>query len=70
MHRVLARVGLFFFVQSEILQLEIRPVLGIPDDKVVLAVIPIGYPAEQPPARPRKPLSEIVHYEKRWSVLF
>ena len=48
-----------FFVQSEI-----RPVLGIPDDKFVLAVIPIGYPAEQPPARPRKPLSEIVRYEK------
>lgn len=49
-----------FFVQSEI-----RPVLGIPDDKFVLAVIPIGYPAEQPLARPRKPLSEIVRYE-RW----
>ena len=48
-----------FFVQSEI-----RPVLGIPGDKFVLAVIPIGYPAEQPPARPRKPLSEIVRYEK------
>jgi nitroreductase len=49
-----------FFVQSEI-----RPVLGIPDDKFVVAVIPIGYPAEQPSARTRKPLSEIVHYE-RW----
>jgi len=48
-----------FFVQSEI-----RPVLGIPDDKFVLAVIPIGYPAEQPSARPRKPLSEIVRWEK------
>ncbi len=49
-----------FFVQSEI-----RPVLGIPDDKFVVAVIPIGYPAEQPSVRTRKPLSEIVHYE-RW----
>lgn len=48
-----------FFVQSEI-----RPVLGIPDNKFVLAVIPIGYPAEQPPARPRKPLAAIVRYEK------
>ena len=48
-----------FFVQSEI-----RPVLGIPDDKFVLAVIPIGYPAEQPSARPRKPLREIVRWEK------
>ena len=50
-------VGLF--VQSEI-----RPVLGIPDDKFVVAVIPIGYPAEQPAARPRKPLTDIVHDEK------
>ncbi len=48
-----------FFVQSEI-----RPVLGIPNNKFVLAVIPIGYPAEQPPARPRKPLAAIVRYEK------
>ena len=48
-----------FFVQSEI-----RPVLGIPNTRFVLGVIPIGYPAERPPARPRKPLSEIVRYEK------
>lgn len=48
-----------FFVQSEI-----RPVLGIPDDKFVLGVIAIGYPAEQPAAKPRKPLSEIVRFEK------
>jgi nitroreductase len=47
-----------FFVQSEI-----RPVLGIPNNKFVLAVIPIGYPADQPPARPRKPLTDIVRYE-------
>ncbi len=48
-----------FFVQSEI-----RPLLGIPNNKFVLGVIPIGYPAEQPAARPRKALSEIVRYEK------
>jgi nitroreductase len=48
-----------FFVQYEI-----RPILGIPNNKFVLGVIPIGYPAEQPAARPRKPLSEIVRYEK------
>ena len=48
-----------FFVQSEI-----RPVLGIPNTRFVLGVIPIGYPAERPPARPRKPLSEIVRYDK------
>jgi len=44
---------------------QIRPVLGIPGDKFVVAVITLGYPAESPPARRRKPLDEIVRYE-RW----
>ena len=43
----------------------IRPVLGIPEEKFVLAVIPVGYPAEEPKAKPRKTLEEIVKYE-RW----
>lgn len=43
----------------------IRPVLNIPDDKFVLAVIPVGYPAEEPKAKPRKTLEEIIRYE-RW----
>jgi nitroreductase len=46
-------------------QAGIRPVLNIPDDKFVLAVIPIGYPAEEPKAKPRKTLEEIIRYE-RW----
>lgn len=46
-------------------QAGIRPVLNIPDDKFVLAVIPVGYPAEEPKAKPRKPLEEIIRYE-RW----
>ena len=44
---------------------QIRPVLDIPADKFVVAVITLGYPAESPPARRRKPLDEIIHYE-RW----
>lgn len=43
----------------------IRPVLGIPEDKFVVAVIPVGYAAEEPKAKPRKALEEIVRYE-RW----
>ncbi len=42
---------------------EIRPALNIPQDKYVVGVITIGYPAETPKARPRKKLEEIVHYE-------
>jgi nitroreductase len=44
-------------------QKNIKPVLGIPQDKFVVAVIPIGYPAEEPKAKPRKALEEIVRYE-------
>jgi nitroreductase len=44
-------------------QKEIRPVLNIPSDKYVVGVITIGYPNENPKARPRKNLEDIVHYE-------
>jgi nitroreductase len=45
-------------------QEEIRPVLNIPADKYVVCVLTIGYPGENPNARPRKKLEEIIHYEK------
>ena len=41
-------------------QKSVRPVLGVPEDKFVVAVIPIGYPAEKPAPRPRKAMDEIV----------
>jgi len=41
----------------------IRPGLGIPEDKYVVAVIVLGYGRETPPPRPRKPLTEFVHLE-------
>ncbi|MEN1760487.1 nitroreductase family protein [Anoxynatronum sibiricum] len=44
-------------------QEEIRPVLGIPDDKYVVAVITVGYPAHAPAPTPRKKLSDIVRWE-------
>jgi len=43
---------------------EIKNALGIPMNMRVLAVTPLGYPAESPSPRPRKPLSHIVHYDK------
>ena len=46
-------------------QNDLRPLLNIPDDKYVVAVLPIGYAVEQPEAMPRKPLEELLHYE-RW----
>lgn len=48
---------------AEFTQEEIRPVLGIPSDKYVVGVITVGYPDENPKARPRKKLEDIVHFE-------
>lgn len=46
------------------IQKDIRPVLNIPTDKYVVGIVTLGYAAETPPERPRKMLSELVHYEK------
>ncbi len=37
-----------------------RKAFAIPEDEIVVAVIALGHPAENPPARPRKPLDEIL----------
>ncbi|GAB4567342.1 MAG: nitroreductase family protein [Anaerolineae bacterium] len=45
---------------------EIKPVLGIPEELDILAILPFGYPA-RPVGRgkkQRKPLSEIAHQER------
>lgn len=39
-------------------------VMGIPKGAVVVELMPLGYPDEQPAPRPRKELPEIVFYEK------
>lgn len=44
-------------------QRDIRPVLSVPADKYVVAVITVGYADENPPPRPRRPLDEIIHFE-------
>ena len=43
---------------------EAKRVLGIPDEVRVVAMTPLGYPAEEKgPVTDRKPLEEIVHYD-------
>ena len=44
----------------------LNKLLIIPNHYSVVAIIPIGYPAETPTTktRPRKPLKQIVHYNK------
>jgi nitroreductase len=42
----------------------IREILGIPEDREPVAVLAVGWPAEQPQPRPRRPLSEILHINR------
>ncbi|MHB1005669.1 MAG: nitroreductase family protein [Chloroflexota bacterium] len=42
-----------------------RQFLGLPDGVEPIAFTPLGYPADQPRPKVRKPLSELVRYE-RW----
>lgn len=44
-----------------------KEILGVPHEKGlrIVALLPLGYPAEEPKPRPRKPIEEIVSWE-RW----
>lgn len=44
-------------------QQEIRPLLHIPDDKYVVALITVGYASKKPSPRPRRDLCEMIHWE-------
>ena len=43
---------------------EVKALLGIPRQVRVIAMTPLGYPAQVPEARPRKNLDEIVSFER------
>jgi len=43
---------------------EVKRLLNIPDDWKVISLITFGYSAEQPAARPKKPLNQIINYNK------
>lgn len=43
---------------------EVKALLGIPDDLKVIALVSLGYPDEKPTLRGKKPLEEIVHYNR------
>ena len=42
----------------------VRTVLGIPPEADPVILTPLGYPADAPGTKTRKPLSELVHFEK------
>ncbi len=42
---------------------EVKKVINAPKEMRPVALIPVGYPNESPPARLRRPLTSIVHWE-------
>ena len=42
---------------------EVRRALGVPRGVRPVAIVPVGHPAEEPGARPRRSIREILHYE-------
>jgi len=40
----------------------VRRILGAPPDQIPVAILPIGYPAEQPGPAPRRSLDDLVHH--------
>jgi len=42
---------------------ELKEHLGVPDDKKLLTLVPIGVPSEWP-TKEKKPLSEVLHWER------
>lgn len=42
---------------------EVKRILNVPDELVVVALLPIGVPNENPPPKPRKPFKEIFFSE-------
>jgi nitroreductase len=42
----------------------VKKILGIPDDVRVVAMTPLGYPIQDPVAKPRKKMEQIVCFDK------
>lgn len=44
-------------------EVRMREFLGIPPEKIAVIGMTVGHPAEEPPAKPRRDLDELVHWE-------
>jgi len=45
-------------------QAQVKEALGVPEDMTVVALTPVGVPADSPNARPRMPMSEFASLGK------
>ncbi len=57
-------LGAVWMVDPLQVKTEIEKIMGIPDDYDLIAFIPVGYPAETPPYKGRKPVEEVVRIVK------
>ena len=42
----------------------VRSILGVPGSQKVVALVPLGYPADEPVPRTRKPVQDLVCYDR------
>lgn len=42
---------------------EMKKILRIPDDKVLVSIVALGWPSEEPKPKPRKSLEELLHVD-------
>ena len=42
----------------------IREMLGVPEGRKLVGLISLGYPAEEPGAKEKRELSDVLHWEK------
>jgi nitroreductase len=49
---------------SQFVEEAVKSALGIPDNVRVVALTPLGYPAETPGPKERKPMKDVVSFEK------
>jgi nitroreductase len=43
---------------------EVRRMLGAPEDCLLVALLPVGHPADEPVPRKKRPLKEVLHWER------
>lgn len=49
---------------NSVTEIHLKALLGVPDELAIHTLVPVGYPAYEPPPPYRRELKEMVHYER------
>ena len=49
---------------NRVIESPLKALLGVPEEFSIHTIVPVGYPAYEPPPSYRRELNEIIHYEK------